>query len=139
MKLLYCEQCGDLVVPSGTPKQARLCRCTRACIWWEDPAAGKLVVYSVSGPSSVSVIGLHNGLLTEPFHSHREPSTEGGCERRLIPGDTIARLIDETPGSYLFKQVQSLVIRIRPGYSSDTRFAGEEEAAPVYAKAARLP
>jgi hypothetical protein len=66
---------------------------------------------------------LHNGLLTEPFHTHRSDETHGGnVERPLIPGQTIRRIIAETPSSYLFKTLETLIVRFRAGYSNDTRF-----------------
>ena len=71
------------------------------------------------------MLGLHNGLLQEKFPQHGPPDAlkEFGC----ITKDKIERLISETPGSYLFKQVGSLIVRLRPGYSGDTSMASDEE------------
>jgi hypothetical protein len=127
MKILFAECCGDLVVPDPTPRKARWCRCKGACVWWDDPVSGRLAVYSRHGRFMLSIVGLHNGLLAQQFPVVRDPDTLDR-ERGVITGDVITRIIEETPASYLFKTLRSLVIRIRPGYTDDTRFAASAEA-----------
>lgn len=110
MKLLFCETCGDLVVPSARALDVRWCRCEAACCWWIDPAKGGFGCWSRVGQDAVSVVGIHNSLLTEPLD-------------RCLGEQTIRGLIDATPDSYIFKDVRSLVCRFRPGFSTDTIFA----------------
>lgn len=123
MKLLLCEDCGDIVAPKRTNRDPRFCECRRHAVWWEDGRKGILRVWDVlEGPlrSKVSelwypvrprayVIGLSNTLLQYPDEK--------------ISADTIAGLIDLHADSYLFKKIRSLVIRIRPGESSDTAWS----------------
>lgn len=110
MKILFAECCGDLVVPDSSGK-VRWCRCKRACCWWEDVNAGKFACHSFFGSNGVSILGINNALLTEPL-----------TEFPAIQKHTIKRLVEETPTSYLFKQVESLIIRFRPEFTNDTRF-----------------
>lgn len=115
MKLLFCQDCSGLVVPSSIPDKPRFCDCERHGVWWVNPEKGILKVYDSKGQGQreslypreprAYVIGLTNLLLTY----------EGS-----INADVIQELIDEHPEFYLFKQWRSLVIKIRPGESSDT-------------------
>lgn len=125
MKMLFAECCGTIVVPANKAGVARFCDCKAAACWWDDPVTGRFACYSAHGPLHVSIIGLHNGLLREPFSSY-PPVGEYG----IIQGNTISRILDETPSTYLFQQVRSLVIRIRPGFSNDTRFVEKSEEVP---------
>lgn len=115
MKMLFAECCATIVVPSPVANRPRYCDCGASCCWWIEPYTGKFGCHSRTGKHSVSVIGLHNGLLQEPI-----PLQLGA-----MPKDTIRRLLDETPDHYLFKRVDSLVIRLRPGTTSDTFFYAE--------------
>ncbi len=53
------------------------------------------------------VIGLHNEWLQWPF---------------ALDAVAYQAILARTPASYIFKQVSSVAIRIRPGESSDTRY-----------------
>lgn len=121
MKLLLAECCWNLVVPSNEANDPRWCPCKTACVWWRDPIRGLISVHSSRSPERVSIIGLHNALLRAPI-----PSI--GCVQR----DAIRKLIDETDHGYLFKQVESLVVRIRPGSmaSNDTEFVLNQSDVP---------
>lgn len=126
MKLLLCEVCGDIIAPCREPLKPRWCACERHAVWWVDPSAGILRVCDSQGRQHGSlkgwpglakawVIGLHNSFLAFPFKHDAE---------------SIAQIIDGTPDSYIFAKWRSVVIRIRPGESGDTRWAalpGEEE------------
>lgn len=120
MKLMFCEDCGDIVAPSRTALRVRWCDCGRHAVWWEDPRLGKLVLHDLHGgavrPDSIYdgfpkngprawVIGLHNAVLTEALNAE----------------DT-KRHIEMAEG-YLFKLRGSLVIRLRPLESNDTRWS----------------
>src|SRR5262245_34183467 len=104
--MLFCERCAEIVPPSPLADKPRFCACRQAACWWVNPVDGIFKVWAREGKESVSVLGLHNGLLFEEL-------THG-----LLRGDQIERLLAETAESYLFKQVNSLIIRCRPGYSS---------------------
>lgn len=126
MKLLYAECCGTLVVPSRNERVPRWCECQRSCCWWDDPEAGKFAVFSNCGRDKTSIIGLHNGLLLAPFKQY-DDGRGGIREYGFIQGDLIKQILEETPASYAFKTVSSLVIRCRPGFTNDTRFADYAE------------
>ncbi len=129
MKLLFCQDCGDLVPPSPKDFERRWCRCQRHIVWWRDGAAGilrvadthwgqiternrrlkaegKLPEGALLWEARAFVIGIHNGLLTS--------------SRSFFTADAIAEIIEGTPDSYAFKRLRSLIVRIRPGESSDT-------------------
>lgn len=126
MKLLFCEACGDIVAPHRQALKPRFCTCQRHAVWWVDPQRGILRICDTQGRRSGSlkgwpgkamawVIGLHNAFLSWP-EGHGAQS--------------VATILGDTPDSYIFKTWGSLVIRIRPGESGDTRWAalpGEEE------------
>jgi hypothetical protein len=129
MKLLFAECCGDIVAPNRKDTLPRHCNCGKAAVWWGNGAIGELWVWSSLGPKSVSVLGLHNSLLTQPYKQLGE-GLEFGC----IQADVIREILEQTPSSYVFKQVGSLIIKVRPGFTSDIKF--EDEA--TYRKLARL-
>jgi len=119
MKLMYCEDCGDIVSPYGNYKP-RWCACGRHAVWWEDGAAGKLVLYDkverrdckgstydgfpMKGPRAW-VLGIHNGALTE----------------KLNPSSVSLMLI--AAKGYIFQEQGSLIARFRPLGTSDTRWS----------------
>lgn len=113
MKLLFCEHCRGLSIPPSLPSVPSYCRCRQAACWWIDPAGGELGVYAEHGVQSVRVVGLHNGLLVDDM--------EGG----YVDHKTMQTILAQTPASYLFHRVGSLVVCFRPGYTSDTHFHKE--------------
>lgn len=122
MKLLYCEDCGDIIAPYRQADRPRWCLCGRHAVWWVDPARGVLRLFDSEPDNLIErgdrlypkrrphawVIGLHNEFLQMPFGHDAE---------------SIKTIIDGTPDSYIFKRWGSLVIRIRPGESGDTGWA----------------
>jgi hypothetical protein len=116
MKLLFAGCCMDLVVPIGTANQVKYCKCGKCCVWWENPFTGQIAVY---GPSldEVSIIGIHNGLLSHPNQSY-------------ISKDIIQNILRETSDYYLFKTMESLIIRFQPGNTSDSKFVKDKESIP---------
>lgn len=130
MKLMFCERCGELVVPSAKPRQYRPCYCGHHAVWWEDPQLGILRVYDATrnittrtmadpegeeyeytGPpdgwaSTVWIIGLHNQWMMHQLSGRK----------------AIDAVLSQTPDSYIFKRDGSIAIKIRPGQSSDTAY-----------------
>lgn len=123
MKLMLCEECGDIVAPSRTDFKVRWCDCGRHAAWWENGRAGKLVLHDkVSGvldrPDSIYdgfpksgpkawVLGIHNGALTE----------------KLDPG-VVRRMLANSIG-FIFHDVGSLIARFRPLATNDTRWSSK--------------
>lgn len=119
MKLLFCQDCGDIIAPRPTANVPRDCACGRHAVWWVDPSAGILRVCDRHGFKSgdhegwpriarAFVLGMHNAFLTWPED---------------VDAKVVSLILDSTPDSYLFKRQNSVVIRIRPGESGDTRWA----------------
>jgi hypothetical protein len=75
------------------------------------------------------IIGIHNGIMTHGglIGDPHMPKTnadgkkylDGNCRTRK---EDVERLLAETPDSYQFKAANSLVVRIYPGYSSDSKW-----------------
>lgn len=116
MKLMYCQDCGDVVAPGLRNREPQRCACRRHSVWWENGGAGVLRLEDHANRTlpyparpRAYVIGLSNSILREP--------------REGLNAEIVQELIDRHPESYLFKQWRSLIIRIRPGESSDTAWA----------------
>lgn len=111
MKLLFCTSCGDITAPFRKDREVRYCRCGRHYIWWEDGEKGIVRVHDTRKINdSAYLLGVHNGFLMYP-HSHTK--------------EIISLLLETTPDYYIFKTQNSLIIRFRPGESSDSAWAAE--------------
>lgn len=115
MKLLFCEDCGDIIAPWREANRPRDCRCGRHAVWWVNPSTGVLRVCDRQGRPNgwpnrarAYVLGITNALL----YMHGNMTAE-----------KVGQAIDAHEDFYLFKQWRSLIIRIRPGESGDTRWA----------------
>jgi hypothetical protein len=121
MKLLMCEECGDIISPHRGVNNVRWCECKRHAIWWADPKRGTLCVWdSWDGPDMIArgrkypvkprayVIGLTNSFL----------QWDG-----QIDADAIVEIIGHHDDTYLFKRQNSVAIRVRPGETNDTSWA----------------
>jgi hypothetical protein len=124
MKLMFCEDCGDIVAPSRTDFKVRWCDCGRHAVWWEDGVAGMLVLHDKvdgctdrpdsdydgfpKGGPRAWVLGIHNAVLIADH----------------LSADHVKELIDRAEG-YLFKTRESLIIKIRPLDSNDTRWSSK--------------
>jgi hypothetical protein len=124
MKLLYCQECGDIIAPDAKALVTRRCRCHRHIVWWEDPERGIIrVCDSLGHPEVVKemngapqgrprawLLGITNRLL---FHPCPGP----------LSADEVERVIDAHENYYMFKTTRSLIVRFRPGQSSDSAWA----------------
>lgn len=117
MKLLFCQDCGDIFSPLPGAATARYCLCKRHAVWWTDPSSGQLRCHDTRAADKKKagnweprafILGITNALLRYPF-----PQTE----------EATRHLIDQHDASYLFKQRNSLIVRFRPGETSDTGWA----------------
>jgi hypothetical protein len=123
---MFSKCCSALVVPHPTDQVLRWCPCQRAACWWDDAARGRFAVFSAAGPDGASIIGLHNGLLTEPL-------APTGCVGRA----RMRALIDQTPVP-LFRALESLVVNLRPGCNPDCRFVAHRAELPAMSEVGRL-
>lgn len=119
MKLLYCEACGDIIAPYREANNPRYCTCKMHAVWWKDPIKGILGVCDTTGRKTgdfagypimarAYVLGITNALLQMDGQMNAEK---------------VEQAIDAHPDYYLFKQWKSLIVRFRPGESSDTNWA----------------
>lgn len=135
-KLMFCGDCGDVVAPSHTDMNPKWCRCERHAVWWRDGQNGLISVHDRMFPErngspggTAWIIGIHNGILTEggrigdpnmpKMSKDGTKYLDGNCRTRA---EDIERLIEETPDSYQFKTARSMIVRIYPGYSSDSKW-----------------
>lgn len=124
MKALYCEACGTITSPGQEDRVPRSCGCGAHRCWWENGATGQFRVEYMDGhpltretgaPPTKSalqcwVLGISNSFL--------QHTTAGTPSKEDI--DT---MLARTPDSYLFKKTGSMIVRLRPGQTSDTAWA----------------
>jgi len=120
MKLLFAECCGDLIVPASYAHSPRWCRCGSACCWWREPLSGLFSCYSIHGEQKVSILGINNSLLYTEFPKIKNEGKE--TEFGAIQRNAIQEMIEQTPDHFLFKQMRSMIVRFRPGFTNDTKF-----------------
>ena len=83
--------------------------CKRYYVWWRDGARGLISVHDTLGVNiGAFIIGINNAIFSLKSD---EPSAED-----------YQKLIDATPDTYLFKTRRSLVVRIVPGHSTDSKW-----------------
>ncbi len=129
MKLLFCQDCGDIIAPHPIDGQPRWCRCKRHAVWWKDGRAGVLRLWDArEGP--VCSIGDDHGNEAPLWYPHRPRGYVIGLTNMLlnygsesINADVVKEMIDAHGDYYIFKRWRSLVIRIRPGESGDTAWS----------------
>jgi hypothetical protein len=125
MKLLYCQDCGDITAPWPQANKPKYCRCGRHAVWWVHPSAGILRVYDKYGnegqpiEARAYVLGLTNAWLLASDHVD-------------WTGDKSIEIADQHPESYLFKTRRHCIVRFRPGESGDTRWANLPAERPSY-------
>lgn len=119
MKLMFCQDCGSLVVPDRDDGVARSCHCGRHSVWWRNGAAGLISFHDLYATELTAarpypskprawMIGIDNGLLLH----HAEQLT----------AEDYRFLAEACPSSYLFNTMGSAIIRVRPGETNDSRW-----------------
>jgi hypothetical protein len=150
-KLMFCGECGDLVPPEPHAMVPKWCRCGRHAVWWRDPQKGLISVHDKWMPERNGgdggkgwVIGIANNILTFPGVSQRTnyPLDNLSEEDKALPdfqpkhnwkygtfyGNTVTRpqwvkkMLELMEDTYIFKEAGSLIIRIAPGCSGDSRW-----------------
>lgn len=112
MKLLFCEDCGDITAPNRDANVPRWCRCKRHAVWWTNPVTGDLRLHDRRAANDRGfVLGITNAFLY--------------CPARTMDAPMIAAIIDRHPDYFLFKQQRSCIIRFRPGETDDSAWAPE--------------
>jgi len=111
MKLMMAHCCGRIVVPPSKAMRSAYCDCGQCAVWWIHPQLGILGVYAPSVRHS-SVIGINNAFLTEPY----TPMNGGKDEYGVITKQQIDNIVRECPPNYMFKTVESNIIRFRPDF-----------------------
>jgi hypothetical protein len=115
VKALYCQVCGDIIAPFREANRPRPCRCGRHHVWWVDPFTGILRIHDAERANAerwaphAFVIGMTNAWL--------------GHENEWLTREDYRAIIAQHRDTYLFKTLESVAIRIRPGTSNDTAWA----------------
>lgn len=110
MKVLFCKRCGDIVAPYRENMKPRFCSCGTHAIWWTNSLFGIVQVYDIKGLNKdAEVIGIHNVFLEMPWYEVNKASLQ--------------EIIKDTSYRYLFKELESLIVRMHPGATSDTSWA----------------
>lgn len=115
MKLMYAECCQSVVVPHPMGF-VRKCSCGYSAVCWDNPYAGTIAVCRArpdveTSANGIWIIGLHNQVFS----------------RRPLSREGIQEILEATPDTYLFKFNRSLVVKIMPGTTSDTRYGTLQE------------
>jgi hypothetical protein len=124
MKMMFFQDCHDLVVPAQAAGEVRRCQCRRHACWWENPVTGKFRLHD----ASFKPIETKKGSKYE-FYPPVPRAYVIGLTNMIFgfPGDMTAEavqdMIEAHEDHYLFKKWRSLVIRLRPGESGDTAWA----------------
>jgi hypothetical protein len=111
MKALFCAACGDI---RGLRYSPVSCECGRVAAVWVDAERGTAIFTEAScyeaQPVTAWLLGIHNALLRGAMdRDAREPSP---LEYRAW----------QQSEGYIFKNVESLIARVRPGRTSDVEF-----------------
>lgn len=107
MKGLFCLACGDIrgILDTGYPTT---CECGACSAGWDDPRKG-LAWFFATDRRKLWGLGFHNGFL-----SHEGATWD-------------AHHVWETADGYYFKTMESPVVKFKPGFTSDTRWATDEQ------------
>lgn len=118
MKMMFCQECGELVVPSRHDMRPNRCYCGRHAVWWRNGPKG-LISFNDKQKSDpreipegweprVWLIGVTNLFLQYPGET--------------MTTTDITDIIEAHDDYYLFKRQKSCIIRVRPGHSSDSQW-----------------
>lgn len=111
MKALFCAGCGDI---RGLRREPVSCACGRVAAVWVDAERGTAIFTEANcfeaEPVTAWLLGIHNALF-------RGAVIEGARD----PSPLEYRAWQQADG-YVFKNVESLIARVRPGRTSDVRF-----------------
>jgi len=119
--MLWARCCATLIVPHPQDLVVRWCKCQKSACWWENGASGRFAAYSTLGPSDIEGLGLHNDILRHALYDRSGNLKGASC----LTEAEIKEFLANTPDSYLFKRINSLIIKFRLGYTSDTRFVDQ--------------
>jgi hypothetical protein len=137
-KLMFCGDCGDVVSPGLRDMNPRYCECGRHAVWWRDGSKGLISVHDIKFPErnggdggKAWVIGLHNHILQmgglmantslRAYTPNEDPDMPYTGNHRTRKA-WVEQALADTPDSYLFKQVNSMVVRFAPGATSDSKW-----------------
>jgi hypothetical protein len=128
MKALYCAACGSII---GLPQDDKIwgCRCNRVYARWVDPKRGTCMFaetadpvnaladdppVSLAAPLYAWLLGINNAILR-------------GAQAKEPRGPSYLEYRDwmNAEGT-LFKTYESVIIRVRPGETSDSQFVSME-------------
>lgn len=119
-KLLYCENCGDIIMPFPSRRVPRWCRCERHAIWWTKE--GFVRVYDKldigAKEPACFVMGLLNTFLKIGRHDDPWPD--------VTEPEKVRKIIQALGSEYqIFKDWQSVIVKSRPGVIPQIQYSKE--------------
>jgi hypothetical protein len=119
MKVLFCQECGDIIAPYRQNMRARFCDCGRHAVWWRDGSTGLISAHDIHNANAPDpyaiprvpkawILGITNSFLHFPMFE--------------MSAEDIQAIIDSHSDYYMFKTRRTCIVRFRPGHSSDSRW-----------------
>lgn len=115
MKLLYCQDCGDILAPYREANKVRTCLCGRHSVTWDDPTTGAISLCDNSSTTGEPILEPRAWLLGVT-------NTFLGYPGEWMGKKDIEDIIESHPDYYLFKSIGSCIVRFRPGAASMTQW-----------------
>lgn len=123
-KLLWCLECGDMVLPIKE-LEPRFCYCKRHAIWWTNAIAGNVDVYDKEkhkcGTPDICgwtpkcrILGLHNDFMRMII------DTDGKTYK-----DKWKEILADTPDYYLFKDWETPLVGFYVGHIDGVNWSDE--------------
>jgi hypothetical protein len=114
MKLLWCEDCGDIVAPYRIRYDQRFCVCGRHAIWLESDAIVR--VCDTYWNRSVPVGGEQRAWV---LHIVPDPAPRPDASAEGGPAQLVTARGEDAP----FGRLRAFAIRLRPGEAADSGWA----------------
>lgn len=103
MKMMIAKCCGEIVIPSGSRRNAKFCLCHKSAVWWDDPNTGELAVWRINDFSPMpEVLGINNAFLAAPM-----------SRLGMVDKPTLHATCEAAEG-YLFRDLDSPIVRVSP-------------------------
>ena len=117
MRLLFCQQCGDLRAPVAEARRPRFCACGRHSVWWADRMNGMLVICDGWGQQEERP-GYPRGRMAYAWEIHLADEMLRAPVAVADP-PTIAKVMS-IESEALLRLAESPAIKYRPGETDDS-------------------
>lgn len=124
MKLLFCEDCGDIVAPCNVRNSCRYCACGRHAVWLEGDGEDLSEDFA-NVCDTYWTLSAPDGEAQRAWILHVSPDILAA-----------AREGDSQAGDRIFRQMGAAIVRMRPGDAPSSRWS---PALPAGGRAANTP